>query len=197
MAHEWDAFLRAADEWIISYSLPPATLNAVKLFSIGHALELYLKAANTKISGDIERAISFGHDIPKIWADCKSRDPTFLSDYELRQSVLSRKLLDVNDYEQLDKDDLVHFLRNQELYIIAKYLADLKYLGAPLKKVKGAFALGYSFPNPLWIGLFRQMRSYLGHPQEGRLDLIRHHLEENDIPSSSTHYLRQFLDETP
>jgi hypothetical protein len=196
MAYEWDAFIWAADEWIINYSLPPMTLNAVKLFSVGHALELYLKAANTKITGDIDRAISFGHDIPTIWGDCRLQDPGFLPTYELRESVLARNLVDFNDYRHLDKDDLMHFLHYQELYVIAKYLADLKYLGAPLKKVKGAFGVAYFFPNPLWIELFRDLRAYIGYPREGHLDLIRHHIEEADIPPSSANYLSGLLGDT-
>jgi hypothetical protein len=196
MAYEWDAFLWAADEWIINYSLPPMTLNAVKLFSIGHALELYLKAANTKITGDIERAIAFGHDIPRIWHDCKLQDPHFLPAHELRESVLERNLVDFNDYRRLNKDDLMHFLHDQELYVIAKYLADLKYLGAPLKRVKGAFGVAYFFPNPRWIDLFKQLRTYLGYPREGHLDIIRQHIEERDIPPSSISYLNGLLDDT-
>jgi hypothetical protein len=198
MPDEWDVFLWAADEWIINYSLPPMTLNAVKLFSIGHSLELYLKAANSKITGDIEAAISFGHNIPRIWADCKSRDQNFLPGHELRESVLRRNLLDTKDYMQLDKDDLWHFLHNQELYVIAKHLAELDYLGAPLKnkevrKLKGAFAVGYVVPNPRWIDLFKQLRTYLGHPREGHIDIIRHHIDNADIPLVSATYLRDLI----
>ncbi|HKZ55353.1 MAG TPA: hypothetical protein VJ123_07725 [Anaerolineales bacterium] len=161
MPRQWDSFLLAADEWIINYALPPMMLHSVKLFSIGHALELYLKAAYTKLSGNIDEAIEFRHDIPKIWAACKTRDSAFLPQYELREVVLARDLLSVDHYSTLEKPDLMHFLQNQELYVVAKYLADLKYLGAPLKQIEGAYAVGYSFPNPRWIILFRALREYL------------------------------------
>ena len=64
MAHDWHAFLRTADEWVINYSLLPAcsSLIAVQLFSVGHALELYLKAANTKLTGNID-AVRCAHHI--------------------------------------------------------------------------------------------------------------------------------------
>ena len=193
MAREWDSFLLAADEWIINYSLPPMMLHSVKLFSIGHALELYMKATYTKLSGEIDEAIGFRHDIPGIWAACRGRDPGFLPQYQLRESVLARDLLSVEGYSQLAKDDLLEFLHNQELYVVAKYLGDLKYLGAPLKKIKGAYALGYSFPNPRWISLFGALRGYLGHPSENKADLIRHHIENGDLPVSSVEYLRDLL----
>ncbi len=127
MPHDWDSFLIAADEWIVNYSLPVMRLTSVKLFSVGHALELYLKASNTKINGDIDRAIKFGHDLPRIWADCKQHDPEFLPEYQLRDTVLARDLLDHADYSKLAKEDVMHFLQNQELYVVVKYLADLKY----------------------------------------------------------------------
>jgi hypothetical protein len=92
ITRQWDSFLFAADEWVINYSLPVMSLTSVKLFSIGHVFELYLKAANTKTTNDIDRAAGFGHDIPKIWMDCKSKDSNFFPNYELRESVLKRDL---------------------------------------------------------------------------------------------------------
>jgi len=44
---EWIMFLYIADEFLISYSTPPY-LVSVKLFEIGHVIELYLKAAYAK-----------------------------------------------------------------------------------------------------------------------------------------------------
>ena len=196
MPHEWDSFLPAADEWIINYSLIcPEGLISVKLFSIGHALELYLKAAYTKITGNIDQAIGLRHDLPKIWKDCQKEDPAFLPGYELRQSVLDQDLLHGEVYSNLDKDDRKHFSQNRELYVVAKYLADLKYLGAPLKNVKGAFALAIVFPNPKWVELFKELRAYLGHPEEGKLDIIQHHIEEGKLPPTSVEFLRQIVNQ--
>ncbi len=193
MAQKWDSFLQTADEWIVNYSLPIMNLTAVKLFSVGHAFELYLKAANTKITGDIDRAIGFGHDLPRVWEDCKNQDPSFLPMYELRKSVLARDLLNQEDYSKLGKDDVMHFLMHQEIYIVAKYLADLKYLGAPLKKVKGAFTIVFIFPNPIWAELFRELRSYLGHPESEIHDTIKQHVEEGQLPPFSVQFLSEVL----
>ena len=196
MPHEWDSFLPAADEWIINYSLIcPEGLISVKLFSIGHALELYLKAANTKIDGDINKAINFRHDLPGLLYDCKKKDPAFLPGYELRQSVLDQDLLQGEVYSNLDKDDRKHFLENQELYVVTKYLADLKYYGAPLKKVKGASFLAMTPLNLQWAELFKELRAYLGHPQKDKLDIIQHHIEEGKLPPTSIEFLRRIVNQ--
>ncbi len=195
MPYEWDSFLIAADQWIINYSLPWVNLSIVKLFSIGHALELYLKAANTKIDGDIDKAIKFGHELEELWIDCKAKDPSFLPGYELRPSVLKRNLLQPASYSSLDKDDQLHFLKYQELYVVMNHLADLKYYGTPLKKVKGESSLSMISFNPLWAELFKELRAYLGHPQKGKLDMIQHHIEEGKLPSISVEFLRQIVNQ--
>ncbi len=195
MASEWRAFHRTADEWLINYSILPvgSSLTAVQLFSVGHALELYLKAVNSKLTGNIDDAVKFGHKVVAIWNDCKNRDPKFLPAYELRASVLARNLLDSNDYMTLPQSDVFHFLEYQELYIVSKHLADLKYLGAPLKSVKGAYALTYVFPNPMWAFLFREIRSYLGIPEEGQWDLIQYQIEVGFLPPASLEFLNEVL----
>jgi len=166
---------------------------AVKLFSIGHAFELYLKAANAKLSGDVDAAVKFGHDIPKLWADCKSRDRSFLPQFELRPSVLARDLLDVKSYERLAPGDFKHFLENQEIYVVAKYLADLKYFGAPMKQVKSAYAIGFVTLHPRWAELFRALRKYLGHPTGSKTDILRHYAESSGLPPSSAAFLQTIL----
>ena len=194
MAHEWSAFLSSADEWIVDYSLPVVPLTSVKLFAVGHALELYLKAANAKLSGSVEDAVKFGHNLHALWFDCKARDTGFLPMYELRPAVLERDLLNHESYCRLDANDLGHFLENQELYVVTKYLPDLKYLGAPLKKIAGAYALGFVHPNPKWAELFRALRLYLGHPETGRADTIRHYTEAGVVSGASLQFLQTVIE---
>jgi len=110
--------------------------------------------------------------------------------FEIRNSVFDKDFLSLSVVESLDKDDRLHYFHNQELYIVAKFLPDLKYLGAPLKSVKGAYALGYIHPNPYWIGFLRELRDYIGHPQKNRLDIVAHHLQEGDLPQQSIQYLK-------
>lgn len=187
--HDYDSFLFPADEWFITYALPPP-LPSVKLFAIGHTIELYLKAANTKITKDIDRSVGFGHDLKKIWDDCKQRDPQFMPSREIRESVYKAEIL-TRTHPNLVGDDLKHWFDNQELYIIVKHLADCKYFGAPLKTIKRAFAYGFIHPNDYWIHFIKEMRSYLGHPARNKLDIIRNHIDRGELPSQTTQYLKQ------
>jgi hypothetical protein len=195
MPHEWNSFVWAADEWVVNCSLPSGNLIlvSVQLFSVGHALELYLKACYTKLTGDIDSAIRFGHNVSEIWFECKARDNNFLPRHELRRSILDCEFLNMTDAERLPREDLLHFIENQEFYVTCKYLADLKYIGAPLKKIKGAYALGSVSHNPKWAVLFHDLRSYLGYPREDRTDIIRHNIDTGDLPPVSVQFLKRVL----
>lgn len=190
--HDWWSFLRAADEWFVNYASVPADLSSVITFSIGHTVELYLKATYVKNTGDMHQAIKYGHKIRELWGACKSYDKNFMPNYEIRNCVFNADLFNTPTElrEILSDDDLKHYFKHQELYLIAKLLPDLKYLGAPLKFLKGAYAFGYIHPNPYWIEFFKEFRSYLQHPSENRLDFIKHKLDEGDLPVRSIQYLR-------
>lgn len=188
MMHEWHSFLTAADEWFITYSLPPVLMN-VKLFTIGHTVELYLKAAITKITGDIERAINFGHQVKRIWDDCKAKDSGFMPRYEIRDDIYRIDLLN-RPYEGLSKEDIIHLGNNYELYVIAKHLPDLKYLGAPLKTMKGTAGLYLIHPHDYWIHFLKDIRHYLGHPAKGRRDIISFHMARSNMPPETVQFLQ-------
>jgi hypothetical protein len=182
-------FLDAADQWLISYAVPPPS-PAVKLFEIGHTIELYLKAAHTMMTGDIQRAIDRGHNIKGIWDDCKSMDINFMPSYEIKDSVYKSDFAH-NQGKDLSKDDQKHFLLNEEFYFIAKHLADLKYIGAPFKSIVGGYALFITFPNDYWIGFLKELRKYLKHPRPNTLDLIKDCMDGKEIPDASISFLRQ------
>ena len=79
----WRRFASTADEFIVAYSTPPV-LVPVKLFEIGHAVELYLKASYISMTGDVDKAMTFGHGIARILSACKAIDPSFMARYDLR-----------------------------------------------------------------------------------------------------------------
>jgi hypothetical protein len=125
--YEWDSFLWSADEWLVSYSVPPLSLPSVKMFSVGHALEIYLKAANTKMTQDIGRAIGFGHDIKSLWDDCKRTDAAFMTSYEIDDAIFSAYLFNQPKLQKdLTREQWLRFLHNQELYVVAHFLPELK-----------------------------------------------------------------------
>ena len=83
MGYSWQSFLWTADEFLIEYSRGPPLMH-VKLFLAGHALELYLKAALSKMTGDPSQAVQFRHRVKQLFDKCQSMDPLFLPNYELR-----------------------------------------------------------------------------------------------------------------
>ena len=188
---DWRSFQSWGDQWLINYSLPLIWIADVKLFSVGHALELYLKAVRTKLTGDIDKSIGFGHRIKGLWQDCKTYDPQFLPMYELRNSVLDTNILEGGLDKKLSQDDFFHFLRFQELYMAARHLADLKYLGTKLKTANRV-CYGTAFPNPMWSQLFSELRRYLGPPSG--LDLIEFVIDSGDLPTSASAFLKPLVD---
>jgi len=189
MGYQWFSFLWTADEWFINYTLPPA-LAQVKLFIIGHSIELYLKAAYTYISDDVNKAISFGHRIKSLLDACKELVPSFMPSYEIRDKVLETIFDPNQNLDHLEKDNLEHYFAHQELYFIAKMLPDLKYLGAPLKTIKGPYGLVQMERNPYWIDFLTEIREFIDYPRADLQDIIKYHLEEDDLPHESQAYLR-------
>src|SRR4051812_6919500 len=88
MQHHPKGFLRSAEEWFIVYALSGHLLS-VSRFALAHSIECYLKSAYILQTGDEQSAISFGHNLAKLWQACKDYDPTFMPDYEVRPSVLA------------------------------------------------------------------------------------------------------------
>jgi hypothetical protein len=80
--------------------------------------------------------------------------------------------------------------RHFELYAVAKLLPDLKYLGTPPKRPRGS-GLGWVYPNDYWIGLFRSMRMWLGHPSPHHIDIVALHLERPELPTVARWFLSQ------
>jgi len=190
--HDWRSFLWAADEWIVTYSLLPLSLTHVHLFTIGHACELYLKAAHAKLTGDITGTVKHSHHLKALWDDCKQRSSSFMRSFDLVEKVYGTTLPELTSglvAEGLSPEDRVNYIRHRELYIVFKMLPDLKYLGAPMKSVKGPYAMGEIFPNDYWIEYFRDMRAFLGHPAPKFQDAISNCLDEGELPQRS----RQFL----
>jgi hypothetical protein len=187
---DWHSLAYHGDEWLVGYACLPHFATSVVIFSVGHALELYLKAAYTKLSVNLNEAIKFGHDVKRLWDACKERDPTFLQGHELRDSICSADPLVSQRWEKLSRDDLEHWANHQVLYVVAKHLQDLKYWGLPWTTLENNGAMKsicYLHPDPYWIALFRDLRGFLGYPEHGKGDFIKQHMK--DIPPAAASYL--------
>ncbi len=187
----WDNFLDTADQFFISYSIHyyGIPLAPVKFFEIGHTVELYLKAAYTKKTGNIDDAVNFGHKLKKIWDACKTLDPSFMPQYVINDSIYYSDFISDNG-ASLSSVNCVQYLENQELYVILKHLPDIKYLGAPLRTVKeGQSAWVILSQNPYWISFLKELRHYLGYPLPNHHDWIKTCITQKSIPPSAIEYL--------
>ena len=187
---EWISIVRTADEFILTYALPPYMVGRVKLFVIGHAAELYLKAAFVKMTGDRQGAADFRHNMEKLLAACKQEDPSFMPNYELRSRVMAVDMMNSSTWAQLSKPDYHHLGTHQPLYLVAQYLIDLKYVGLPRpgrSKSQGPTSFAYILPDDYWIGFIKEVRSYLQYPSSAHEDGITRFL--GDLPTAAVEYL--------
>lgn len=191
MSEEWKSFLYPADEWLVCYASTPRSCHSVQFFAAGHALELYLKAIHCRIVGDIQRSMKHGHNLVPLWTEIKSADPAFAPSFDIRPAVLAIKALKGGYEKVLSVDDMKHYISYQELYMVMQHLADLKYLGAPLKSVSGTIGFAFSFPNPMWITLFVELRSYIG---KGNVqDWIEYWIAQGDVSTTAASLLEPIV----
>ena len=94
--------------------------------------------------------------------ECRRRDAEFMPALGLRASILQTNILNGGQSDSLVPQDFHHFVEYQELYLVAKHLADIKYIGTPLKTASGTLAFAFSFPNPMWAAIFTEISRYLG-----------------------------------
>jgi hypothetical protein len=192
--HDWHSLAYQGDEWLVGYACVPSCAHSVVIFSVGHALELYLKAAHTKLFGDFDKALKFGHSVKSLWDACKKRDSAFLPNHEIRDAIFSLDFLAPQVFETLSRDDQLHYADHQNLYMIAKHLQDLKYLWLPWNTWKGwgttpNAGFFYFHHDPYWIALFSDLRGYLGHPEHGFADFIGQQMKLGNIPPAAAQYL--------
>jgi hypothetical protein len=190
--YTWDSFLDTADQFFISYSCPPFFV-PVKLFEVGHCVELYLKAALSKLS-TTENAIRYSHKLKDIFNECKKLDGQFLPNYEIRVSIYESNFVN-GDFSGFKESDLEHYFENQELYYISKHLFDIKYIGAKQHSVdrEGTIWL-MSVQNPYWIGFIKELRHYLGWPTLHHRDMIKEIIKTDELPFSANYYLQNLFD---
>jgi hypothetical protein len=189
----WERYLYSGQEWLISYICAPGFLESVKPFSIGHAFELHLKAVHVKILGDEEKCLKVGHNILLLWDEIKAADPTFLSSIEFRKRILTANFLEHGLDAEFFQEDWPHFVQYNELYIVAKHLAEMKYFGTPLRKRSGPMQYGWSFPNPMWLNILQEIRRFLGKTQESAL--LARLKESEEVSTYSMKLLERALGE--
>lgn len=199
---EWSAYADEGDRWIIAYALVSGlmTVQTASLSIIGHAVELYLKAAHIKLYNDEDRAIGHGHHLQDIWRECRQRDPNFMRAYDIRDSILSKDFFDPKVAESFSEPDLLNFDYHRSLYAIIQQLQNLKYFGLPWKpkprRPGGMYGVVTEHRDRYWIRFFKDLRNYLGYPSASTANIIKFELEHSavSLPPETAAYLKAFIE---
>jgi hypothetical protein len=166
----WQDFAMLGDEFLVGYSRLDSGIVPVSLFTIGHAVELYLKATVLKIdpSFNVRR---LGHRVGDTIQTIRTLDAALLANYQLRPAVYT-KFMNGNliPMAAAADPDYEHYIANQELYWISRHLADLKYLGTIHNTLPNTFAIMVRPCNPYWLTFFNELRDFLGWPIAGAFD---------------------------
>jgi len=195
---DWAKYASEGDQWIICYALVSgiSSTQTAALYIIGHAVELYLKAASIKLSDNEAGAIKYGHCLKRLWKDCRRLDPCFMSTYDIRFSTLAKDIFDPKVIGSLSADELRNFDSHRSLYAIMRALPDLKYFGLPWKteKTSGSYYVVTEHRDRYWIRFFKDMRTYLGYPANQLADRIRNAVAGSDLPADAVAYLKKYFE---
>lgn len=149
-------FLLLADQWLIHYASITSKTPIPTLFAVGHALELYAKAAILKNDQGIN-VYKEGHDIWSLIVKLKT-DYNILETYDIRERVLSQFLNGNIAYYESDSSDAENYRMNMEFYWVASLLKDIKYLGTYCRSISNGYFLVVKERNPYWIPILRELR---------------------------------------
>lgn len=181
MIEPWKQFMYTADAWLVSYLARPRFLHlfdsfSVEHFTLGHAAELYLKGAYTKMTGDMKTAVKFGHDLHSLWDACKSVNSGFMPEYNFVGNEYERV---VTTSTCLTLDEEIHLASHGQWYMVARCLVDWKYphVAAKGQLLPNNFAVA---SDDYWIRLFWELRKFLGFPEPGDTDTPREAWESNE-----------------
>lgn len=188
------SFVDVGDQFLIAYACSTWAGPAALLFTIGHAAELYLKAALLKQQPTAD-ATKFGHKVEDLLAKVQSSSPSLLVNYTLRKSVADKWLLYPVGPESFGIDpDYDHYANNMELYWVSRYLADTKYLLASHRSVKGSFLVTSAGLNNYWQPFFRELRNFLGLPDSAQSnDRLANAANSENFPPQVREFLRKMV----
>ena len=188
MAH-WQQFAMVADEFLLAYSQIRSNTPAATLFNIGHAAELYLKAAALKLD-PTKAAKTYGHGLVGLLDLLHANGQ--LRHFNVKESIRDRIMKQwPRPVSALADPDFQEYTQNQELYWVAYYLADVKYLGSEHVRAPAQFGLMVMARNPYWVPFFKELRLYLGWPTAGSFyDCIATELGRGKLPTDSEAFLR-------
>lgn len=188
VTYHWEQLAMLGDQFLVLYSQVASNTPAATLFNVGHAAELYLKAVAIR-TNPTARPSSFNHGVASLLRMVQSQG--LLTNYQMNDQFRDRFMgVCPHPIELMQDADYCSYIANQELYWVAYYLADLKYLGTEHKRAPDIFGLTVMCCNPYWIPFFSELRGHLGWPQQGRyFDFIEMHMEHGQVGTHAAYFL--------
>lgn len=185
----WQEFAMTADDFLIGYAQLIHPAPPVQLFCVGHAAELYLKAARLKLDTNID-ITKMSHRVGDMISGLQAREPSLLTAYALREAVYKKFIGRLVPMAEISDPDYKHYIRHQELYFVSRYLADIKYMGTAHKVMPITFSIMVAPCNPYWLPFFRELRCFLGWPIQGMwFDYIDRYLKDHRQDSQTRRFL--------
>jgi len=162
----WQSFAMLGDEFIVAYASMSAITPAATLFVVGHAVELYLKALLLKDDPSCN-VTKYSHKVDRMLAALVRNGHPNIAMYDLPNIDVNKWMHRPIPIGETSDPEYDSYVRNQELYWVAKYLPDLKYLGTMHKTMPNQFAVPCWPCNPYWAQFFAAVRLELGWPIAG------------------------------
>jgi hypothetical protein len=153
-------FAALADDFLIAYAEQSGAATPAMLFTVGHAVELYLKAALVAQNANTDPKKS-RHRVDDMLKTVQGWTPPLLAGYVLRASVPPKFMAGPVPVAMTADPDYGHYVAHQELYWVANFLADLKYLGASHVKLPLTYAVSAMSRNPVWLLVLIRFRGHL------------------------------------
>jgi hypothetical protein len=182
------------DQWLISYACTISSMPVPTLFIIGHCLEAYCKAAILKNNPTVDiLAKQYGHDIEAMINEIK-KDIGILNNVVFLPHVENRFMTGgpIPFTDSLMSDvEYLHFVPNQELYWVAKFQKEIKYLGTTGKSMPTQYSVTVMERNPYWVPIIKELRMYLKNSPEPESFQMNFYLSRNNVPEFAREYLNQ------
>lgn len=184
----WQNLASLGDQFLLLYAQCTTNTPAATLFTVGHAAELYLKAF--ALHNDPSKPpSSYKHGVAELLDLAHSKG--LLLGYEVHPKIRDNIMNKCpHPFEMMSDPNFQAYTQHQELYWVAYYLADVKYLGSEHIRAPEAFGIMVMARNPYWVSFFYELRQHLNWPTtSGFFDYFKLNREHGLLPSQADAYL--------
>jgi hypothetical protein len=189
---EWEEFVFTADEFLAAHVSTPALARATP-YLLGHAIELYLKAAYVihfgagknleELKREFQSKFNRGHGLKALWDALKELDG-FMPDHIIREDLYPVPYPDEGIKRGLPEEALSHLGENYEWYFVFRHHNALRY---PLERIESYF---FSSRGAFWLKFFKDLRGFLGYPGPDKKGHLSQIIRQGFLPADALEYLK-------